>query len=126
MKSIFLDTNILLEILFNRRLASKCESVVRDKSNKYAVSVITVHIVWYMAERYKLPIELTDDFLSVWDVLPATNQTLQQARIKYDGKDFEDCLQAACAEASNCAEIITIDKHFKSYSHTQLPVKVLK
>ena len=126
MKQVFLDANILLEILLNRKLANKCESLIRDPSNKYAISSITVHIVWYMAERYKLQTQAIDDMLSVWIILPVTDHTVQIARNRYDGKDFEDCLQAACAEAGNYEEIITVDKHFKAHSHTNLPVTVLE
>lgn len=125
MKRIFLDANILLEILFDRRLATECRAVVSSPSNEYAISVITVHIIWYMAEKYKLKTELIDDLLSVWVILPVTNQIIQASRNRYDGKDFEDCLQATCAEFGNYDEILTIDKHFQTHSHTELPVTVL-
>jgi predicted nucleic acid-binding protein len=126
MKRIFLDANILLEILFDRRLATECKSIVSNPSNEYAISVITVHIVWYMAEKYNLQAQLIDDLLSVWVILPLTDQIIQVSRSRYDGKDFEDCLQASCAEAGSYDEIVTIDKHFKAHSHTELPVTVLK
>ena len=126
MKRIFLDANILLEILFDRKLAAECRSLVSSPSNEYAISVITVHIVWYMAEKYKLQTQLIDDLLSVWVILPVTDQIIQVSRGRYNGKDFEDCLQAACAESGNYDEIITIDKHFQVHSHTELPVTVLR
>lgn len=126
MKRIFLDANVLLEILFDRTLAAECKSIASDPSNEYAISVITVHIVWYMAEKYKIQTRLIDDLLSVWVILPVTAQTIQISRNRYDGKDFEDCLQASCAESGNYDEIITIDKHFQAHSHTELPVTVLE
>jgi predicted nucleic acid-binding protein len=126
MKKIFIDANVLLEILLDRSLASECGSLVRDPSNEYAISVITMHIVWYMAEKYSLPAELIDDLLSVWIVLPVNAQTIKLARDRYDGKDFEDCLQAACAESYKCDEIITLDKRFKAHSHTVLPVTIIQ
>jgi predicted nucleic acid-binding protein len=79
-----------------------------------------------MAERYKVQTEVVDNLLSVWEVLPITEKTTYIARIRYDGKDFEDCLQAISAEEAMCDEIITIDSHFKDYSHTELPVLVIK
>lgn len=51
--------------------------------------------------------------------------TIKMARTLYSGKDFEDCLQAACAEESEYDHIITIDTHFQQYSSTTLPVIVL-
>lgn len=126
MKKIFIDANILLEILLDRSLASECESLVRDPSNEYAISALTVHIIWYMAEKYSLQTELIDDLLSVWVTLPVNTQIIKMARDRYDGKDFEDCLQSACAESHRCDEIITLDKHFKTHSHTVLPVTLVQ
>jgi predicted nucleic acid-binding protein len=126
MSRIFLDANILLEILFSRKLSNKCEALVSGPNNTYAISALTIHIVWYMAERYKLPTAPVDDLLSVWEVLSVTDKTIEAARKRYDGKDFEDCLQAICAEAGNCNEIITIDSKFKEHSNTNLPVMTLK
>jgi predicted nucleic acid-binding protein len=122
MSRVLLDANVLLEILFERRLAGKCQRLLRDPSREYAISAITVHIIWYMAERYKFPASSVDDLLSTWIILPVTEPIIDTARGRYDGKDFEDCLQAACAEAGLCKEIITIDKHFKAHSHSRLAV----
>ncbi len=126
MKRIFLDANILLEILFDRKLATECRSIVSDPLNEYAISVITVHVVWYMAEKYNLQPSLIDDLLSVWVILPVIDQTIKVSRNRYNGKDFEDCLQTTCAESNGYDEIVTIDKHFQNHSHTILPVTVLQ
>ena len=120
-----IDANILLEILFARKLSDKCEQLLSNPSKEYMISVLTLHIIWYMAERYKLSPENIVDMLSVLTILPITEPTISLANIRYDKKDFEDCLQAACAETNDCEEIITIDKHFKEHSHTKLPVIVV-
>lgn len=120
-----IDANVLLEILFARKLSNGCEQLLSDPSKEYAISALTLHIIWYMAERYKLSFENIIDMLSVLAILPITEQTIRLASQRYDNKDFEDCLQAACAETNNCQEIITIDKHFKQYSHTKLAVIVV-
>jgi predicted nucleic-acid-binding protein len=126
MKHIFVDANVLLEILFDRKLSAKCQSLIQGRDNQYSISTLTVHIVWYMAEKYKLQTEAVDSLLSVWSILPIAERTASIARIRYDGKDFEDCLQAVSAEEAVCDEIITIDIHFKEHSHTELPVLVIK
>jgi predicted nucleic acid-binding protein len=64
--------------------------------------------------------------LSVLTVLSLAEDAIALANKRYDGKDFEDCLQAACAETNNCQEIITIDKHFQEYSHTSLSVVMVE
>jgi predicted nucleic-acid-binding protein len=121
-----IDANVLLEILFARKLSDKCEQLLSDPSKEYAISVLTLHIIWYMAERHKLSFENIVDMLSVLTTLPITEPTISLANKRYDMKDFEDCLQAACAETNDCEELITIDKHFKEYSHTKLPVMVVE
>jgi predicted nucleic acid-binding protein len=121
----FVDANILLEILFARRLSSKCEQLLSDPSKEYAISALTLHIIWYMAERHKLLSDHIIDMLSVLIVLPLTEDAISLANRQYDGGDFEDCLQAACAETNDCQEIITIDKHFREYSHASLTVTLV-
>lgn len=116
------DANVLLEILFARKLSGKCEQLLADPAKVYAISALTLHIIWYMAERHRLSPSNTTDVLSVFITLPLNEEAIALANKRYDGKDFEDCLQAACAEANGCQEIITIDKHFQEYSHTSLPV----
>lgn len=116
------DANVLLEILFARRLSDKCEQLLSNPAKEYAISALTLHIIWYMAERHKLSPDHIIDVLSVFTVLPLSEDTVALAKKRYDSKDFEDCLQAACAETNGCQEIITIDKHFREYSHTSLSV----
>jgi len=120
------DANVLLEVLFGRRLSNKCEQLLSDPSKDYAISALTLHIIWYMAERHKLSSTNIIDILSVLTVLPLAEDAITLANKRYDGKDFEDCLQAACAETNDCQEIITIDKHFQEYSHTALPVLMVE
>ena len=122
MRRSLIDANVLLEILFARRLSDKCEQLLSDPSKEYAISALTLHIIWYMAERHNLSSVNIIDMLSVLSVLTLSDDTITLANKRYDGKDFEDCLQAACAETNDCQEIITIDKHFQEYSHTLLPV----
>jgi predicted nucleic acid-binding protein len=126
MRRSLVDTNILLEILFARKLSEKCEQLLSDPSKEYAISALTLHIIWYMAERHKLSSDHIFDMLSVLTVLPFAEDTITLANKRYDGKDFEDCLQAACAEMNDCQEIITIDKHFQEYSDTSLPVIIVE
>lgn len=125
MNRALVDANVLLEILFARKLLDASQKLLSDPAKEYAISALTLHIIWYMAERYKLSPEHINDILSVLIILPLNDQAIKLANKRYDNKDFEDCLQAACAEANDCQEIITIDKHFQEYSHTLLPVTIV-
>ena len=81
------DANVLLEILFARRLSNKCEQLLSDSSKDYAISALTLHIVWYMAERYKLSSANIIDMLSVLTVLPLSEDAVALTNKRYDGKD---------------------------------------
>jgi predicted nucleic-acid-binding protein len=120
-----LDTNVILEILLNRRLASQCLKLLEDTSCQYGISVLTVHIVWYIAEKYKLDQSKVDDSLSAWEILPMTAQTIKKAQQRYSGEDFEDCIQAVCAEEAEYSSILTIDKNFRQRSATLLSVSLI-
>jgi len=125
MKRLFIDANVLIEILLDRRLSQQCIQILEDTSQQYVISAVTVHIVWYIAERYNLNQNKVDEVLSIWEVLPLTAHNVKSARERYDGKDFEDCLQAVCAESGDCDLIVTIDKKFKQHSRTSLPVTLI-
>ena len=125
MKRSFIDANILLEVLLNRSLAPQCLTTLNDTSRQYGISTLTIHIVWYMAEKYNLNRDNVDDILAPWEVLPISESTIKAARGRYDGKDFEDCLQAACAEEGEYGEIVTIDKNFQRDSSTVLSVSIV-
>lgn len=122
MNRSFIDANVLLEILFARKLSAQCELLLSDPSKMYAISALTLHIIWYMAERHRLSPANISDMLSVFTILPIGEEAIELASTRYDGRDFEDCLQAACAETNVCQEVFTIDKHFQECSHTTLPV----
>jgi predicted nucleic acid-binding protein len=122
MNRSFIDANILLEILFARKLSAQCEQLLSDPSKEFTISALTFHIIWYLSERHNLSRSHVADMLSVFTILPLTEETIELAGERYDGKDFEDCFQAACAETNDCREIITIDKNFQKYSHTSLTV----
>ena len=125
MKRLFVDANVLIEILIDRRLSQQCIQILEDTSQQYVISALTVHIVWYIAEKYSLNQSKVDEMLSIWEVLPVTASSIKAARGRYDGKDFEDCLQAVCAEAGDCDLIVTIDKKFRQHSSTSLPVTLI-
>lgn len=126
MKRIFIDANILIEILMSRRLANNCVLMLQDASRQYTISALTVHIVWYIAEKYSIDQKLVDEILTGWEILPITQDIIKSARERYDGKDFEDCLQAVCAEVGDCESIITIDKQFQQHSSTNLSVILIQ
>lgn len=121
-----LDANIVIEVLMNRKKANACLEIIENYPKNHTISSLTIHIIWYFAEKYKLPKNQVEKLLGVWaNTLSLNDLVIQLAQKRYDGNDFEDCLQAASAEIGGCDEIITLDKNFQTRSKTKLKVTVL-
>ncbi len=84
-----------------------------------------MHILYYFAEVEGIDRAFVARLADLADRLPITAAMVTKAQERYKGKDFEDCLQAACAEAGGCEEIITLDKRFAKDSSTKLRVRVI-
>lgn len=125
MKRSFWDANLLLEVMLGRDQGSLIEYLLAEDQRRSCVSSLTVHQCYYFGEKNGIPATYIDKFLHPFDVLSLGAEEVKLAQRRFSGKDFEDCLQAACAEAGNCDEIITLDKDFKKLSGAQIKVKVV-
>ncbi len=125
---LFIDANILLEIMFTRSKMQQVSTLLHDDRFEFYISSLTVHILYYFAEVEKVDREWVKNLAGLAAWLPITTAMVEEAQRRYavtGGKDFEDCLQAACAEFSDCAGIVSLDKRFGRHSATKLPVDVL-
>ncbi len=125
MNKVFLDANILLEIMMARSKIEQINLLLHDKASEFFISSLTVHILYYFAEVERIDNQFVQRLAGLASHLPLTARAVRLAQERYDGKDFEDCLQAACAELGGCTSIVTIDKRFARHSDTKLPVQVL-
>ena len=115
MKNVFLDTNILLEIILQRGQKSLCEQILKygqdGDVNLYA-SHLTFANMAYVMHRYSVSradIYKAERFVdSIITVLPMTRGQLRRA-LQQEVKDFEDMLQYQCAIDGNCDCIVTIN-----------------
>lgn len=128
MISTFVDANIILEILLSRSRSKQCEKLLSEpkETKTYYVSALSVHLVYHFCEIDKVDRHLALVLLAQFNILPISRQTVRLAQQRYGGRDFEDCLQAACAELDSCDEIVTIDRQFARRSGTRLPVQLVK
>ena len=116
MTKLFLDANILLEVMMVRSKLKKIGRILHEPKYEFYVSTLSVHILYYFAELEGIERSF---------VKKLTTDMVTKAQDRYDGKDFEDCLQATCAEAAGCDEILTLDKNFAKNSATKLKVIVI-
>ncbi len=116
----FVDVNILLEVIQKRTRAKACEQfLVNDRAK--AISTLTIDLVMYFIERDRLAWEPIKDFLGSFSWLPLTDADAQWAFMNFQGNDFEDALQIACALREGCSSFATLDGTLsKKYGQTMM------
>ena len=126
MSKVFLDANILMEIMMARSKLEKISEILHDSRHEFFISSLSVHILYYFAELEGIERSFTRYLTGLAQHLPLSSGEIAKAQERYDGRDFEDCLQAACAESGGCDQILTLDRAFKKNSATKLTVRVVK
>ena len=109
---VFLDTNILLDLLLERDgyqiSASLFEGQDQDRW-KLCVSIFTMVNAAYVYRKGAGIVDVVPNmkYLSMLlEVLPMSQNTLETG-LYLHGKDFEDILQYVCAAEGGCDAIIT-------------------
>jgi predicted nucleic acid-binding protein len=116
MRRALLDLNVVLDVLFARaphvREASVVFARVETGEIEGYVAAHTITTLHYLAAkrhgRTKCR-ELILDVLKLFDVVSIDEELLRRA-LEMNWKDFEDAVQAACAEAVEAHYLVTRDK----------------
>lgn len=109
---LFLDTNILLDLLLEREGYERCARLFQLQEEgkcTLAVSILTMVNVAYVYRKtvgQDMAVVNLKYLSTMLEVLPMDNEILQSSIFKH-GKDFEDVLQAMCAATGGCYAIIT-------------------
>lgn len=125
MSKLFVDANIIAEILFQRTKHQTARARLEQAGTWLFISALTVHILYYLAERDHLDPQITRAALEPFLIVPIDQRVVELAQARFSGRDFEDCLQAAAAELAGCTQIITLDQRFAEVSGAILPIEVL-
>ncbi len=121
--NVFVDTNILLEVILARQQVSDCSQILQAGVNnevKLFASPLSFANMAYILHRSKIErrqiyhIERTLE--NIITVLQMDGAQLRMA-LAQEVKDFEDMMQYQCALAGNCDCILTINTvDFKEFS----------
>lgn len=106
---LFLDTNILLEILFQRDQEERCIQILQNFEDLY-ISSTSLVTVYYFCEKYNFDLEVLENFLMSFELLSCGEDEYDFAKKIFAGKDMEDALQIACALNNNISSVLTLDR----------------
>lgn len=125
MKKLFLDTNILIDILLERcdyKEGSVIMSMGKEEGYEICVSVLTMaNLAYILRKTLKGEALYTaiENITQSVTVLSLTSADFEHA-VRLRSNDFEDALQYYCAQANMCDAIITRNK--KDFLFSSLPV----
>jgi len=110
---IFLDTNVILDVLTKRENfyinSAKVLTFVTEKIVSGYISAITINNIYYILRKLKdkeTAKNFIAEILEYFEVIPLTKDILSQA-IKINIPDFEDGIQFFSALDSRCDFLIT-------------------
>lgn len=119
------DANVLIEVILGRKHASACRKYIEEAPEDLAITMLSLDLIMYYAERNKLNPTSVEKFLRLFVWLPLIESDAEQAFKLYKGDDFEDALQISCAMREVCSKFATLDKALtKKYSKV-LPIDLL-
>ena len=118
-KKIFLDTNVVADIIDAKRAnytqaIKVMEKLIEDGSN-VCISEDILTTLFYISKSKVQTLEFFKNVILVdWEILSFGKTTLQEGVdiALQEGVDLEDTLQCLCAKHNGCETIITNDSGF--------------
>lgn len=112
---IFLDTNILLDLLLERERFEESMIILNSIERGVHEGVlldITLVNVDYIAKKQKVDASSFLKLIVKNCKVVGVDNTLAMEALELDNNDFEDSLQYVSAKSMGCEQIITNDKGF--------------
>lgn len=121
--SVFLDANILLEVLLpGRRKTALAEECFLQEA---IVSPLSAHLYAYFGTKEGFPIEVLTKQLALLKYANLGDDEVRWAITNCQDNDFEDALQVACAVTSGSELFVTLDKSLAQKYQKFIDMKVL-
>lgn len=126
-KLIFLDANVLLEILLARKNDKIARRFIQNNAGHLAISTLTAHLVVHFGTKV-VDLPVLRQFLGDYYMLEMTYMDFDWAFNNARSNDFEDALQVAIAIRNGCNEFATFESQlFKVYKDLPtIKVKLLR
>ena len=107
--SVFLDANIVLEIVLERQNQQIAKDLLSKYSDNLNISSLTAHLITYFGQK-RVDLPVLRRFLEDYIVLPLDSVDFEWAFNNIHNNDFEDALQLGVAIRNGCTSFITLDK----------------
>ena len=126
MSRIFLDTNVILDLLGERVpfffFFAKVATLADQKKLAIIVSPLSFTTIDYVLNKYESSESVLNKlrkFKIICEVCEVTEETIEKA-LNSNFKDFEDAVQYFTALQSNCSIIIT--RNGKDFKNATIPI----
>lgn len=107
--SVFLDANILLEIILGRKNELKARQFIETGDNSLFISTLTAQLVVHFGQAI-VDLSVLRKFLADYTLLTLDSADFEWAFTNVRNQDFEDALQLAVAIRNGCSKFVTFDK----------------
>ncbi len=107
--SVFLDANIVLEIILERQNKQLAKDLLYKYSNSLNISSLTAHLIAYFGQQ-RVDLPVLRSFLKDYTILSLDSGDFEWAFNNIRNNDFEDALQLGVAIRNGCTSFITFDK----------------
>lgn len=113
---IFLDANVLLEIILGRENEAIARKTLEAYQGNLSISSLTAHLVVHFGQAL-VDLPVLRQFLSDYTILSLESADFEWAFTNLRNTDFEDALQIGVAVRNGCTDFLTFDKNlFKTYN----------
>lgn len=107
--NIFLDANIVLEIILERPNQQLAKNLLSKYSDNLNISALTAHLIMYFGAK-RVDLTVLRLFLGDYNILSLDSADFEWAFNNIRSNDFEDALQLGVAIRNGCTSFITLDK----------------
>jgi len=127
MKHIFMDTNVVIDFLADRRPfsldAAKIFNLAASDYVRIYISAVSYNNIYYVLRQFlsnQATIRLLEDLGDLTQIVDVTGNIIRKS-LKTDFKDYEDAIQYYCALAVPEIDFI-VTRDTKDFKKSSIPV----
>ena len=115
-EAIFLDANVLLEIILGRGSEAVARKTLEVHQGNLFISSLTAHLIVHFGKAL-VDLPVLRQLLSDYIILSLEGTDFEWAFTNLRNSDFEDALQIGVAVRNGCTDFLTFDKDlYKAYA----------